>query len=99
MAGQHAEGFPSLLPQIKDLGHLLGNHTYSHPNMVSQLLAGGDVIDQVLRADVLLKVWVDNPITFFRPPYGAWSGDIAAALNKNLPASLAHVGPVNWDID
>jgi peptidoglycan/xylan/chitin deacetylase (PgdA/CDA1 family) len=99
MAGQDAERFPDLLPRIKDLGHLIANHTYNHPNLTSHIGAGGSVVDQVLRADVLLKNWVDNPITYFRPPYGAWSAEIAAAMNGNLSASLAHVGPVNWNID
>jgi len=99
MVGKHAEQFSSLLPQIKDLGHLVANHSHNHPQLVSLLAGGGDVIDQVARTDAVLGSWIDGPTMFLRAPYGAWSNDVALALNSNLAVSMGHVGPILWDID
>lgn len=99
MAGKHAEQFPSLLPQIRDLGHLVANHSYDHPDLVDLFDGGGDVIDQVARTDVAIRDWIDGPTIFLRPPYGDWSEDVALSLNGNLTVSLGHVGPIVWDID
>lgn len=100
VTGKHAERFPHLLPQIQALGHLIGNHTFSHPRNLDTLLrAGGDVIDEVARTDALIKPWIDGPITYVRPPYGSWSPGVAHALNNNMGTALDHFGPINWDID
>lgn len=99
MVGKHAQQFASLLPKLQRLGHLIANHTYSHPELPSFMASGGDPVQQVLRTDDLIKPYIDCPITFVRPPYGSWSPDIARALNSSLETALAHIGPINWDID
>ena len=61
--GDNAEKNPSLLRQIVEEGHALGNHTYSHINSFdtpsSQYLA------DVKRADTILHTHL------FRPPWGS----------------------------
>jgi peptidoglycan/xylan/chitin deacetylase (PgdA/CDA1 family) len=99
MVGKHAEQFSSLLPQIRDLGHLVANHSYDHPQLVELLAGGGAVIDQVARTDAVLRNSIDGSTIYFRAPYGAWSNDVALALNNNLAVAMGHVGPVRWDID
>jgi hypothetical protein len=99
MVGKHGEQFPSLPPQVKDLGHLVGNHSFNHPDLVDLLAAGGDVIDQIARTDAVISNWITGPTTYVRPPYGDWSADAALALNNNLAANMGHVGPIGWDID
>jgi peptidoglycan/xylan/chitin deacetylase (PgdA/CDA1 family) len=99
MVGKFASDLPEILPVVENLGHLIGNHTYDHPNLVHYGAAGGDVVSQVTRTDGLIRNWIDSPVIYFRPPYGSWSGDIAATMNGNLTAALSHVGPIGWDID
>lgn len=99
MIGKFAAGLPELLPKVESLGHLIGNHTFDHPNLVDLDAAGGDVVSQVTRTDALIRNWVDSPVVYFRPPYGSWSARVTKALNANLTASLSHVGPVGWDLD
>jgi peptidoglycan/xylan/chitin deacetylase (PgdA/CDA1 family) len=99
MVGKHAEQFFSLPPRIRNLGHLVANHTYDHPQLVEFLAGGGDLIDQVSRADAVLRNSIDGPTIFFRAPYGTWSNDVALTLNNNLAVAMGHVGPILWDID
>lgn len=99
MAGKFASDLPGIMPSVESLGHLIGNHTFDHPNLVDLDAVGGDVVSQVTRADGLIRNWIDSPVVFFRPPYGCWSPGVAAALNSSLTASLSHVGPISWDID
>src|SRR5215216_6588739 len=52
--GRHAEVHPHLLPQLQRWGHLIGNHTYSHPGLVALALAGGDVVGEIAQTDTLI---------------------------------------------
>lgn len=99
ISGKHAEQYPHLLPQIERSGHLIGNHTYSHPNIPELKDRGGDVVDQVIRTDGLIRNYIDGGTIFFRAPYFEWSDEVANTLNSNLLATLNHVGPVFMNHD
>jgi hypothetical protein len=97
--GKFASDFPETMREVKNLGHLIGSHTYDHPNLEDYVKVGGDVVFQVARTDGVIRKWVDGSVVFFRPPHGLWTHDIARILNSNLTASLSHIGPINWDVD
>jgi peptidoglycan/xylan/chitin deacetylase (PgdA/CDA1 family) len=99
MAGKFASDLPGILSQVESLGHLIGNHTYDHPNLVEYAAAGGNVVSQITRTDGLIRNWIDAPVVCFRPPYGSWNANVATYLNADMTAALSHVGPIGWDID
>lgn len=99
MVGKFASDLPEVMAELESLGHLIGNHTYDHPNMPDYVAQGGDPVIQLARTDGIIRKWIDAPVTYFRPPYGEWSEAIANALNGHLTTSLSHIGPVSWDID
>jgi peptidoglycan/xylan/chitin deacetylase (PgdA/CDA1 family) len=99
MVGKFASDHPEFLPQLENLGHLVGNHTYDHSNLVHHAAQNGDVIAEVTRVDGLIRNWIDASTVYMRPPYGAWDPGVANSLNANLTASLSHLGPIGWDID
>ena len=45
--GRHAEQRRNVLGRLRDWGHLIGNHTYSHPGLV-RLAVGIEGIDDIL---------------------------------------------------
>lgn len=110
VVGRHVEQYPHTLPRLREWGHLIGNHTYSHPGLVRLALSGGDVTSELLKTDELIRPFVDGNAIYFRPPYGNWREKsrpdgpedaprsvVADVLNRC--AHLAHyVGPVLWDI-
>ncbi len=108
--GRHAEGHAELLRQLRQWGHLVGNHTYSHPGLVSVATSGGDVVGEVARADAVLCAEAPRGPVFFRAPYGNWREKAAPGSPEDRRVSVVagllnrsgrfphYVGPINWDI-
>jgi peptidoglycan/xylan/chitin deacetylase (PgdA/CDA1 family) len=72
-------------------GHLVLNHTWSHPHLPT--LTAAQVDSQVLRTqEVLRRAGAPMPFKLLRPPFG----DVDAAVD----AQLTHLGyhHVNWDV-
>jgi peptidoglycan/xylan/chitin deacetylase (PgdA/CDA1 family) len=68
VVGRRAEAYPDLLRRIRDAGHVIGNHSYSHlgPHRFGLGAYRRDLArcqDAVVRA-------VGEPPRLFRPPYG-----------------------------
>ncbi len=79
--GSRIKGNESILKQIHEQGHLIGNHSYSHSNlfdlkntshMLSDLQEGSKEIKRVIGKEPL----------FFRPPYGVTTPGLARAVKK-----------------
>jgi peptidoglycan/xylan/chitin deacetylase (PgdA/CDA1 family) len=108
--GRHAEAQPDTLACLQRWGHLIGNHTYSHPGLVALALAGGGVVGELERTDAIIRPYVSGKVTFFRAPYGNWrekkAPDSAEDSEVSVVAGILnrsgrfehYVGPVNWDI-
>ena len=60
--GHNAVSNPKLVYEIKNYGHSIGNHSFSHPNGFRTKI--GVYLDDVKKADEVLKS------NLFRPPYG-----------------------------
>lgn len=98
MVGKHVERHPHVVEKVRELGHLVGNHTFDHPDLVKVHEAGEDAVAQIARTDSLISDWVDGPITFVRPPYLSWSRELAGKLNDDRGVSRGHCGPIGCDI-
>lgn len=96
VVGKYAFHHPEILAELKAMNHIIGNHTYDHPDMPVYLSVDGDVIDQILRTDVLIRPYVDGTV-YFRPPYGKWSVEVADELNHSM-LTANHVGPIHWEV-
>lgn len=69
MLGRFAEREQRLARRVADAGHLVGNHSWSHPNL--SFTAAGRVREELMRAKVALEQITAKPVRFFRPPFGA----------------------------
>jgi peptidoglycan/xylan/chitin deacetylase (PgdA/CDA1 family) len=69
MVGSHAAAEPALVRRIAAAGHLVGNHSWSHPNLA--LTASERVQEELARTSQALEEIVGAPIRYFRPPFGA----------------------------
>lgn len=108
VVGQHAEKGPDVLARLADWGHIIGNHTYSHPGLVALAEAGGDLVGEIARTDQLIAPFARRP-RFLRAPYGNWrqkkpgtdedaETSIVAELLNEAGAFQYYAGPINWDI-
>ena len=68
LCGANAERYPDLVRRIRDEGHVIGNHTWSHPYLY--LKSGREMAAEIDRTqDVLEKLTGTRPV-WFRPPFG-----------------------------
>ena len=88
LMGQNIEGNEDLVLRMKEEGHLVGNHSYSH-----LLLTKADsraVCQAVDRTSRLIQEITGEEPQYIRPPYGEW--------NEELDCTLA-LTPVFWTVD
>ena len=98
VVGKYAVEHTEVLDQLHAQGHIIGNHTYEHPDMPYYVSVNGDVRDQIIRTNTVIQKYNDGKPIYFRATYGKWSPEVARELNVDIRSSFRHVGPVFWDI-
>jgi len=88
--GRQIAQYPQIVQRIKEEGHLIGNHTYSH--IPQNCFASTAVMTQeIQQTDALLaQLGVETP--YFRPPYGVTNPHIASAVRRTGKRVIG------WDI-
>jgi peptidoglycan/xylan/chitin deacetylase (PgdA/CDA1 family) len=89
--GEHAAAHPSLVRAIAAAGHVIGNHTWTHPRLTG--LDAGARGQEVRRTQDLLAELTGTRPVLFRPPYG----DTGPAVAETLAAH--GLTEVLWTVD
>lgn len=99
IVGRMAEAHPAILARIAADGHLLGNHTATHPFFDQSYADSSDrLLEEVRRVDdEIAPLMAADARFYFRAPYGSWRPEFARALNAD-PELRKYVGPIYWDI-
>jgi len=100
VTGKNAAAYPEVLAKLHELGHLIGNHTYNHPNLTA-VDDDYDIVGELIATNKEIAPYIKNNTVYLRPPYGNWSAKVAAKLNKGLyeQTSYDYMGPFYSDID
>lgn len=98
VVGKFAAERIDVLKKIAEYGHIIGNHTFEHPDLPYYCSVDGDVQDQIIRTHAVIQEYIPGKTVFFRAPYGKWSAEVADELNSNLLSTIGYVGPVHWEI-
>ncbi len=69
MVGRFAEAERELARRVLAAGHLIGNHSWSHPNLAR--ISAAQVREELHRTSDALAQILGQPVRYFRPPYGA----------------------------
>jgi peptidoglycan/xylan/chitin deacetylase (PgdA/CDA1 family) len=69
MVGKFAKSEFALARRVADAGHVIGNHSWSHPDL--SRTASPKVLDELTRTSDVLAEITGKPIRYFRPPFGA----------------------------
>jgi peptidoglycan/xylan/chitin deacetylase (PgdA/CDA1 family) len=102
VVGQFARQCPDLVKETYARGHVVGNHTDSHPNLIFVGIQETRIELQRCTEAILNATW-EAP-RFFRPPFGfrsPWLGEIVQAQNMRMvmwtliPGDW-RVKPVEW---
>jgi peptidoglycan/xylan/chitin deacetylase (PgdA/CDA1 family) len=93
--GSFARQQPEIVRQIVAAGHLLGNHTMSHPKLSVQPAAR--VRQELADCNAVLEDITGVPIQYFRPPFGARRPYVLrAARELGLTPVLWNVTGYDW---
>jgi peptidoglycan-N-acetylglucosamine deacetylase len=80
LVGNFAEQEQALTKQIAAAGHLIGNHSWSHPNLSLSLPAR--IREELRRTKQTLEQIIGRPVRYFRPPFGARRPYVLQAARK-----------------
>jgi peptidoglycan/xylan/chitin deacetylase (PgdA/CDA1 family) len=80
LLGKNVEYYPHLALRIKEEGHLIGNHTYSHKH--AKRLKTKSIISQIKIAEDVYKRLLGLKPKFFRPPYGEYDKRLERVIKK-----------------
>jgi peptidoglycan-N-acetylglucosamine deacetylase len=69
LLGERAQAAPDLVRHIAAAGHLIGNHSWSHPDLSRS--SSSRIRDELKRTQDALTQIAGAPVQFFRPPFGA----------------------------
>lgn len=99
VVGNSAKNKHATLARIANEGHLLANHSTSHPLLRSSFDDEPQrLIDQIrITHDQIAPFMKPGEKFYFRAPYGYWRSAHAKILNAD-PVLKNYVGPIYWDI-
>jgi peptidoglycan-N-acetylglucosamine deacetylase len=93
--GLHAEVFGEEVSRIAREGHLLGNHTWSHPFLPD--LTAAQLREQIAATKAACRAADGSVSRFFRPPYGSRTPEVLEWLaNTGVVVTLWDVDPGDW---
>jgi peptidoglycan-N-acetylglucosamine deacetylase len=69
LLGERAQAEPDLVKRIAAGGHLIGNHSWDHPNLARSSVAR--IRKELIKTRETLEQIIGDKVRFFRPPFGA----------------------------
>jgi peptidoglycan-N-acetylglucosamine deacetylase len=95
LIGRYARECPDLVREVSARGHLIGNHTETHPNLF--WLGPSRVRDQLLRCQHAITSASIAPPKWFRPPWGFRNPALApAARALDMRVAMWSLMPGDW---
>lgn len=88
MIGKYAKENSQLVKRVKEEGHVIGNHTYSHVDITQ--LSDADAAKELGEMDDVIYSVTGEHVRFVRPPFGAWQKELEEKMD---------VLPVMWTVD
>ncbi|WP_417901881.1 peptidoglycan-N-acetylglucosamine deacetylase [Bacillus toyonensis] len=95
LLGENAEKFPNVVKRIANEGHVIGNHTYSHPNLAK--VNEAEYHNQIIKTEEILNRLAGYAPKFIRPPYGEiLENQLKWATEQNFMIVQWSVDTVDW---
>lgn len=91
LIGQHAQAYPGLVKKIFEGGHEIGNHTYSHIELVK--VESPDVKLEIQKTRQIIREITGHSSVLFRPPWGRFDNRVLQEL------ALRKFDIVLWSVD
>lgn len=88
LIGESIQGKEELVEQMKEDGHLIGNHTYTHIQLSK--VRTDDACAEIWKTNTAIYDITEEIPCFIRPPFGEWNDELSCAVDMSV---------VLWDID
>jgi peptidoglycan/xylan/chitin deacetylase (PgdA/CDA1 family) len=96
VVGEKAEEYPEIVKRMDIEGHVVGNHTYSHPH--NRKISMLDYRADIAKAQVTLKTILGYRPNVFRPPCGEFNlKTVLSAKSLGLEIMLMSNGGGEWN--
>lgn len=93
--GENAVAHPDYVKQIIAEGHVIGDHTYTHPDLTK--LSYDAQMDEINKTKTTIEGIVSTNVHFFRPPYGSYNSDTDKVMSAlSMERILWNVDPRDW---
>ena len=93
--GTQAEKYPNVVKRVAEAGHEVANHSYKHENLPKLSQAGAT--QSLAKTNEILRRLSGQSVSLVRPPYGATSSSVKAALqNQGQPSILWSIDTLDW---
>ncbi len=95
--GKHAKEYLEILLKVKEDGHQIANHSYSHsPKLHSE--SKQNILSEISKTENTIETIVGTTTRYFRPPYESLSYNMEKVLrDNNYKIVLWSVDPKDWD--
>jgi peptidoglycan-N-acetylglucosamine deacetylase len=98
LIGKYVRQRPDLVREIRDAGHLIGNHTVTHPWLMVE--SPRKVREELAGCNAALEDVLGMPVRFFRPPHGSRRPDVLrAARDLGLTPVMWNAMGFDWRIN
>ncbi len=92
LIGQNIDGNEDIIRQMKEDGHLIGNHSQNHMQLTKE--QSKEACDQINRTNEKIKSITGEQPEYVRPPYGSWSEELECIVPMRVV--LWNVDPLDW---
>jgi peptidoglycan/xylan/chitin deacetylase (PgdA/CDA1 family) len=90
LIGRYVQQHPEIVREIVQAGHVVGNHTFTHPLLIFKREA--EIREELVRCRASLQDAIGEPSKLFRPPFG---GRRPAVLRVARELGLE---PIMWNV-
>lgn len=95
LEGRWAKENPGLVNKIKEAGHEIGNHSYSHPDMAR--ITTDQIRKQIGSTNEVIKEITGTAPVWFAPPSGSFRQDVITAADEfKMETVLWSVDTIDW---
>jgi peptidoglycan/xylan/chitin deacetylase (PgdA/CDA1 family) len=96
LIGSFVRRHPEIARALRQAGHLLGNHTMSHPSLLWQRPMR--VREELVTCSAAIEDATGEAVRYFRPPFGTRRPDVfRAAVDLGLTPVMWNVTAHDWD--
>jgi len=91
LIGRHVRAFPALANDIASRGHVIGNHTETHPKLA--FMPPGKIADELSLCDDAIEAATNTKPRWMRPPFGFRGPQLGGVVRRHGSA-----GVVMWSV-